>query len=181
MGVFWPCKTLDDPGTPRLWEDKKFETPDGKAHFNPVKYRAASEMPNKEYPVVLTTGRVVSQYLSGTSTRRIGKLLDQYPEPLLEIHPKLAFQYGIENHDLIKVKTRRGEAEFPAHVVETIREDTVFIPYHWGGKHSANQLTIDNLDPVSKIPEFKVCACQLEKTGKKGSKHLTETAYQSSL
>ncbi|MGW1453580.1 molybdopterin oxidoreductase family protein [Salegentibacter agarivorans] len=181
MGIFWPCKTLDDPGTPRLWEDKKFATADQKAHFNPVSYRPASEMPNKEFPVVLTTGRVVSQYLSGSSTRRIGKLIDQYPEPLLEIHPKLAFQYGIENHDLIKVKTRRGEAEFPAHVVETIREDTVFIPYHWGGKHSANQLTIDNLDPVSKIPEFKVCACQLEKTGQKGSQHLTDTAYQSSL
>lgn len=105
--------------------------------------------------------------------------MDQYPEPLLEIHPKLAFQYGIENRDLIKVKTRRGEAEFPAQVVETIREDTVFIPYHWGGKFSANQLTIDNLDPVSKIPEFKVCACQLEKTGKKASQERRDEAYQS--
>lgn len=179
MGIFWPCPELDHPGTPRLWEDRKFKTPDGKAHFNPVKYRPASEVTDKEYPVVLTTGRVVSQYLSGTSTRRIGKLIDQYPEPLLEIHPKLAYQYGIENRDLIKVKTRRGEAEFPAHVVETIREDTVFIPYHWGGKASANQLTIGNLDPISKIPEFKVCACQLFPTGKKGSKERTETAHQS--
>src|SRR5690606_16704532 len=116
-----------------------------------------------------------------TSTRRIGKLIDQYPEPLLEIHPKLALQYGIKDHELVRVKTRRGEAEFPAHVVETIREDTVFIPYHWGGKHSANQLTIGNLDPVSKIPEFKVCACQLFPTGVKGSETLTQTAYQSGL
>jgi len=181
MGIFWPCKSLDDPGTPRLWEDRKFETPDQKAHFIPVTYRPATETPSKEYPVVLTTGRVVSQYLSGTQTRRIGKLVDQYPEPLLEIHPKLAYHYGIETNDLIKVKTRRGEAEFPAIVVETIREDTVFIPYHWGGKFSANQLTIDSLDPVSKIPEYKVCACQLEKTGKKGSQHNRETAFQSSL
>lgn len=179
MGVFWPCPELDHPGTPRLWEDRKFETPDGKAHFNPVKYRPAAEVTDKEYPVVMTTGRVVSQYLSGTSTRRIGKLVDQYPEPLLEIHPKLAYQYGISDHELVKVKTRRGEAEFPAHVVETIREDTVFIPYHWGGKHSANQLTIGELDPISKIPEFKVCACQLFPTGKRGSEKLTETAYQS--
>ncbi|HNP18810.1 MAG TPA: molybdopterin oxidoreductase family protein [Fulvivirga sp.] len=181
MGVFWPCPSLDHPGTPRLWEDRNFETPDGKAHFNPVKYRPASEVTDKEFPVVLTTGRVVSQYLSGTSTRRIGKLVDQYPEPLLEIHPKLALQYGIENRDLVKVKTRRGEAYFPAHVVETIREDTVFIPYHWGGKSSANQLTIGNLDPISKIPEFKVCACQLFPTTEKGSKERTDTAYQSWL
>ncbi|UGU14617.1 molybdopterin oxidoreductase family protein [Sinomicrobium kalidii] len=181
MGVFWPCPSLDHPGTPRLWEDRKFRTPDGKAHFNPVPYRPASEVTDKEYPVVLTTGRVVSQYLSGTSTRRIGKLVDQYPEPLLEIHPKLAFQYGIKERDLVRVKTRRGEAEFPAQVVETIREDTVFIPYHWGGKHAANQLTIGNLDPVSKIPEFKVCACKLIPTGSKAPDVMTETAYQSGL
>lgn len=181
MGVFWPCPSLDHPGTPRLWEDRKFRTPDGKAHFNPVPYRLASEVTDKDYPVVLTTGRVVSQYLSGTSTRRIGKLVDQYPEPLLEIHPKLAFQYGIKDRDLVQVRTRRGQAEFPAHVVETIREDTVFIPYHWGGKHSANQLTIGNLDPVSKIPEFKVCACQLVPKGIKADEEMRETAYQSGL
>ena len=181
MGVFWPCPELDHPGTPRLWEDKKFATPDGKAHFVPVKYRPATEMPDEEFPITLTTGRVVSQYLSGTSTRRIGKLVDQYPEPLLEIHPKLAKQYGIEQRDLVKVRTRRGEAAYPANVVTTIREDTVFIPYHWGGKQSANQLTINALDPVSKIPEYKVCSCQLVNTGVKSSKELTETAYQSWL
>ncbi|MDN3688573.1 molybdopterin oxidoreductase family protein [Cyclobacterium jeungdonense] len=179
MGVFWPCPSEDHPGTPRLWEDRKFKTSDGKAHFNPVSYRPPAERTDKEYPILLTTGRVVSQYLSGTSTRRIGKLVDQYPEPLLEIHPKLAFQYGIEDRDMIKVITRRGEAEFPAQIVETIREDTVFIPYHWGGKQSANQLTIGTLDPVSKIPEFKVCACQLIVTGKKSTQELTDTAYQS--
>lgn len=181
MGIFWPCPDLDHPGTPRLWEDREFCTDDGKAHFNPVPYREPSEVTDDEFPVVLTTGRVVSQYLSGTQTRRIGKLVDQYPEPLLEIHPSLAYQYGIEERDLIKVKTRRGEAEFPAHVVETIREDTVFIPYHWGGKHSVNQLTIGTLDPISKIPEFKVCACQLIKTGQKSSETRTKTAFQSFL
>ncbi len=179
MGVFWPCPEIGHPGTPRLWEDRKFKTPDGKAHFNAVPYREPAEVIDDAYPVVLTTGRVVSQYLSGTQTRRIGKLVDQYPEPLLEIHPKLAFQYGITERDLIKVSTRRGIGYFPAQLVETIREDTVFIPYHWGGKQSANQLTIGELDPVSKIPEFKVCACQLENTGQKASSKLTQTAYQS--
>ncbi|SDD82381.1 assimilatory nitrate reductase catalytic subunit [Algoriphagus faecimaris] len=179
MGVFWPCPSEDHPGTPRLWEDKKFRTPDERAHFNPVPYREPSEVVDKEYPVVMTTGRVVSQYLSGSQTRRIGKLVDQYPEPLLEIHPKLAYQYGIKDGDQVTVKTRRGEATFPAQIVETIREDTVFIPYHWGGIHSANQLTIGTLDPVSKIPEFKVCACQLVPTGKMASVKVKETAYQS--
>ncbi|MDE0561946.1 molybdopterin oxidoreductase family protein, partial [Algoriphagus sp. NF] len=179
MGVFWPCPSEDHPGTPRLWEDRKFKTPDGKAHFNPVPYREPSEVVDKEYPVVMTTGRVVSQYLSGTQTRRIGKLVDQYPEPLLEIHPSLAYQYGIKDGDEVLVKTRRGEAAFPAQLVETIRKDTVFIPYHWGGKHSANQLTIGTLDPVSKIPEFKVCACQLIPTGKMASIKVKENAFKS--
>ncbi len=179
MGVFWPCPSEDHPGTPRLWEDRKFKTPDGKAHFNPVPYREPSEVVDTEYPVIMTTGRVVSQYLSGTQTRRIGKLVDQYPQPLLEIHPKLAYHYGIKDGEQVTVKTRRGEATFPAQIVESIREDTVFIPYHWGGKQSANQLTIGTLDPVSKIPEFKVCACQLVPTGKLASVVIKETAYQS--
>jgi assimilatory nitrate reductase catalytic subunit len=179
MGVFWPCPTLDHPGTPRLWEDRKFKTPDGKAHFNAAPYRDPGEITDDEYPIVLTTGRVVSQYLSGSQTRRIGKLLDQYPEPLLEIHPKLAEQYGIKERDLIKVVTRRGEAEFPAQLVETIREDTVFIPYHWGGNKSANLLTPGTLDPVSKIPEFKVCACKLVPMGVKSKPAEESNAYQS--
>lgn len=179
MGIFWPCPSDDHPGTPRLWEDRQFKTPDGKAHFNPAPFRPSAEPPDEAYPVILTTGRVVSQYLSGSQTRRIGKLVDQYPEPLLEIHPELAAKYGIRNRDLIRVITRRGEAEFPAQVVETIRPDTVFIPYHWGGKQSANQLTIGALDPVSKIPEFKVCACRLVPTGEKAPEKLSNTAYQS--
>lgn len=179
MGVFWPCPSLDHPGTPRLWENKKFATANGKAHFNAAPYRDPGEITDTEYPIVLTTGRVVSQYLSGTQTRRIGKLLDQYAEPLLEIHPKLAQQYGIQERDLIKVITRRGEALFPAQLVETIREDTVFIPYHWGGNKSANLLTSGTLDPVSKIPEFKVCACKLVPMGVKAPPVSESDAYQS--
>jgi assimilatory nitrate reductase catalytic subunit len=165
MGVFWPCPSEDHPGTPRLWEDGKFHTPDGKAHFNPVSYRPPGEVTDAEYPIVLTTGRVVSQYLSGTQTRRIGKLVGIYPEPLMEIHPELAARYNIRQRELVRVSTRRGSAEFPANIVETIRTDTVFIPYHWPGKKSANQLTPGTLDPISKIPEFKVCACRIEPLG----------------
>lgn len=166
MGVFWPCPDLDHPGTPRLWEDRKFKTPDEKAHFNPVKYHLSMDPVDADYPVILTTGRVVSQYLSGTQTRRIGKLVTQFAQPLLEIHPNLAEKFGISQHEEVNVVTKRGEAIFAANIVETIREDTVFIPYHWPGKKSANQLTSGHLDPISKIPEFKVSACNLIPTGK---------------
>ncbi|KHJ39409.1 assimilatory nitrate reductase catalytic subunit [Pedobacter glucosidilyticus] len=179
MGMFWPCPTEDHPGTPRLWEDKKFKTPDGKAHFNPAPYKLPGEVTDENYPITLTTGRVVSQYLSGTQTRRIGKLVEQYPEPLLEIHPEMAAKYGIQQNELIRVSTRRGEGIFPANIVETIRKDTVFIPYHWSGLKSANLLTPGTLDPISKIPEFKVCACKLEPLREQAKPSAESKAYAS--
>jgi assimilatory nitrate reductase catalytic subunit len=106
----------------------------------------------------------VSQYLSGTQTRRLGGLVDIYPEPRLEIHPRLAEQYGIADGESVTITTRRAEMTLRALVTKTIRPDTVFIPYHWPGKQSANQLTHRTLDPRSKIPEFKVSACSLHKT-----------------
>jgi assimilatory nitrate reductase catalytic subunit len=90
-------------------------------------------------------------------------LVDQYPEPLCEIHPHLAERLGIADSDRVRVSTRRGQIEVPAQIVKTIRPDTVFIPYHWPGKKAVNQITNRALDPISKIPEFKVCACKVEK------------------
>jgi assimilatory nitrate reductase catalytic subunit len=163
MGIYWPCPELGHPGTPRLFEDLKFPTNDGKAHFNPVRYRPSAEEPDAEFPVILTTGRVVSQYLSGTQTRRIGGLVDQCPEPFVEIHPSLAAVYGIENKDWVVVESRRGKVTVQAKVVTTIRPDTVFIPYHWPGRKSANLLTHRAYDPTSKMPEFKKAAVRLRK------------------
>ena len=111
----------------------------------------------------MTSGRVVSQYLSGTQTRRIGPLVQQYPEPLVELHPRLAATIGVRTGDRIMVSSRRGSLTLGCQVVKTIRPDTIFIPYHWAGEKSANRLTIRALDPVSKIPEFKVCAVRIEK------------------
>ncbi|MEO6987695.1 MAG: molybdopterin oxidoreductase family protein, partial [Aquihabitans sp.] len=162
-GVFWPCPEEGHPGTPRLYEGGNFAFPDGKARFNPVSYRPPAEVVDDEYPVWLTTGRVVSQYLSGTQTRRIGPLVEQYPEPLCEIHPKLADSLGIANGDIVKVTSRRGDITLPASVVTTIRPDTVFIPYHWPGDKSANRLTVAAQDPISKIPQYKVCGCRVRK------------------
>ena len=163
-GIFWPCPEIGHPGTPRLYEGGKFGHPDGKAHFIPIEWRPSAEMPDDEYPIILTTGRVVSHFLSGTQTRRIGGLLDQCPQPFCEMHLKLAEKYGIEDGDFVKVESRRGSVVVRAQVVKTIRPDTVFIPYHWPLDRSANNLTIRAIDPVSNIPEFKICAVRLFKT-----------------
>ena len=170
MGVFWPCPTLDHPGTPRLFEDNKSFHKDGKFHFLLTPFRESGDPVNEEFPVYLTTGRVVSQYLSGAQTRRIGALVDQYPEPRLEIHPRLAEQHGIKDGDWVAITTRRAEIVLRAMVVKTIRPDTVFMPYHWPGKKSANKLTHRTLDPRSKIPEFKVSACRIRKSETEGAK-----------
>jgi assimilatory nitrate reductase catalytic subunit len=164
MGVFWPCPTPDHPGTPRLYEGWKFGHPDGKVHFQPVEWRPAAEEPDEEYPIVLTTGRVVAHYLSGTQTRRIGGLLDQVPQPFCEIHPRLAEQLGIEDGDFVKVQSRRGHTVVRAMVVKTIRPDTVFIPYHWPLDRAVNNCTVRAIDPVSHIPEYKICAVRVMKT-----------------
>ncbi len=172
-GVFWPCPNEDHAGTPRLFEEGswnpvakgkgRFYFPDGKARFNVARYTPPAEDIDAEYPIMLTTGRVVSQFLSGTQTRRIGPLVDHYPEPRIEIHPALAERCGIADGDWTTVESRRGNCTLKAQVVKTIRPDTIFIPYHWPGQRSVNQLTIAAQDPISKIPEYKVCAVKIKK------------------
>ncbi|HEY1252246.1 MAG TPA: molybdopterin oxidoreductase family protein [Thermoanaerobaculia bacterium] len=172
-GIFWPCPSEDHPGTPRLFEPGSwnavaqgkgaFYFPDGKARFVVAPVAPPAEVPDAEYPMILTTGRVVSQFLSGEQTRRIGPLVDQCPEPFIEIHPQAAERLGLREGDLATAETRRGSCTLPVRVVRTIRPDTIFIPYHWPGKRSANQLTIAAQDPISKIPEYKACAVRVSK------------------
>jgi assimilatory nitrate reductase catalytic subunit len=161
-GVFWPCPTMESAGTPRLFEER-FAHDDGKAKFHAIEYKGAQEKPDDEYPFILTSGRVVYQYLSGNQTRRIKFLVDQCPEPYVEIHPETAMKMKINDGERVKVVSRRGEGIFPALVVRTIRPDTLFIPYHWGEQLAVNQLTNPALDPTSKIPEFKACAARVER------------------
>jgi assimilatory nitrate reductase catalytic subunit len=165
MGLFWPIPEVGHPGTPRLFEGGRFYHPDGKARFHGIAFRESDEVVDDEYPIWLTTGRVVSQYLSGTQTRRIAGLVDQYPEPLCEMHPRLAERLRVAEGDRVTVTSRRGEMTLPAHVVTTIRPDTVFIPYHWPGAQAANQLTNRAVDPASKMPEFKVAAVRIAPAG----------------
>ncbi|MGW6788280.1 molybdopterin oxidoreductase family protein [Streptomyces chartreusis] len=191
-GVFWPCPAAtgaagdagesedaspatgpDDPardhdadaaphpGTPRLFLDR-FATPDGRARFAPVSHRAAAEEPDDEYPVLLTTGRVVAQYQSGAQTRRVDELNTAAPGPFVELHPRLAARLGAADGDPLAVISRRGRAVAPARVTTAIRPDTVFMPFHWPGEGRANTLTNPALDPASRMPEFKTCAVRVE-------------------
>jgi assimilatory nitrate reductase catalytic subunit len=147
QGVFW--------GGERLFGES-FAHPDGRARMLAVEHRGAAEQPCADYPIHLTTGRVLAQYQSGAQTRRTRSLPDD--GAFVELHPLLAGRLGVTTGEPVRVATRRGEMTAPARVVATIRPDTVFVPFHWVG---ANRLTNDALDPASRMPEFKVCAARL--------------------
>ena len=164
MASSGPVPSSGHPGTPRLYEGGKFGHPDGKAHFIPIEWRPSAEMPDDEYPIILTTGRVVSHFLSGTQTRRIGGLMDQYPQPLCEMHPTAGGEARHRGRRFRKGGEPPRRVVVRAQVVKTIRPDTVFIPYHWPLDRSANNMTIRAIDPVSNIPEFKICAVRVSKT-----------------
>lgn len=166
-GVFWPCKNEDDEGTPYMFLDKKFYHEDGRAKISALPYRPPAEEPCERYPIRMTNGRVVYHYLSGNQTRRIKFLNDMAPEPYVEVHPELAKQYDIEHDERVRLFTRRGRAVYKVKITEIIRKDTVFVPYHYGHDKSINLLTIAALDPISKMPEYKVCAAQIEKINTK--------------
>ncbi|MFG2089569.1 molybdopterin oxidoreductase family protein [Spirillospora sp. NPDC048824] len=160
-GVFWPCPSEDHPGTPRPYLDR-FPTPDGRARFVPAEHRGPDEDVDGGYPVYLITGRVLAQYQSGAQTRRVAALAEAAPGPFAELHPDLAERLGIEDGGEVRVRSRRGTATVRARLTDAIRPDTVFVPFHWAGEGRANLLTNPALDPVSRMPEFKVCAVRLE-------------------
>lgn len=162
QGVFWPCPSEEHPGTPRLFGEH-FPTASGRARFSAVRHQVPAEEPDSSYPLYLTTGRVMAQYQSGTQSRRVAPLCEVAPEPLMEIHPTTARRYALVNGDSVQLTTRRGTALFTVKVTASIREDTVFVPFHWGGQQSVNRLTNPALDPVSRMPEFKICAVRIER------------------
>ncbi|SCG64316.1 molybdopterin oxidoreductase family protein [Micromonospora zamorensis] len=161
-GVWWPCPTEDGPDTPRLFAER-FATPDGRARFHPVDHRPAAEEVCSAYPLHFTTGRVLAQYQSGTQTRRVPALRRAAPEAFVELHPDLAARLGIDDGDPVRVTSRRGELCAPARLSAGIRPDTVFAPFHYPGAGRANSVTNDAVDPISGMPEFKICAVRVEK------------------
>jgi formate dehydrogenase alpha subunit len=157
-GVHWPCPTKDHPGTPYLFTES---FPRGKGKLTPVAYRPSSELPDDDFPLILSTGRVLYHWHGGTLTRR-SKLDDIYPEALIEIHPQDAADLEISSGDWVKVQSRRGEIETRTLVTERSPAGTVFLPFHFV-EAAANILTIDARDPQAKIPDYKVCAVRVEK------------------
>jgi assimilatory nitrate reductase catalytic subunit len=167
-GVFWPCPSAEHTGTPRLFLDR-FATPSGKARFHAVKHKLPAEAPDKDFPLYLTTGRVLAQYQSGTMTRRVPALNAMSGTAVAELHPQTAARLKVADGSPLSVRTRRGSIEVTAKVTRDIRPDTVFVPFHWPDGQSANRLTNDALDPTSRMPEFKVCAARVDPLAAKAS------------
>jgi assimilatory nitrate reductase catalytic subunit len=169
-GVFWPCTSLEDPGTARLFQDR-FPTADGRASFKRVDHREPAESPDAEYPYVLTTGRVMQQYQSGAQTRRVKSLSLQQPEAFAELHPDLARRHGIGADDLVELRTRRGSGVFRARLTDVVRPDVIFAPFHWAGRSNVNALTNPVLDRFSRMPAFKVCAVAVTRLDDQTEEH----------
>lgn len=159
--LYWPCPATEGdaphPGTPRLFLDG-FPTADGRARFVPVDDRGPADDVRADAPIHLVTGRVLQHYQSGAQTRRVDELVAASPEAFVEIHPILADRLGIGSGDRVRLTSSRGVCVAPARLSHSVRPDTVFMPFHWPGEESVNRVTNDATDPISGMPEFKVCA-----------------------
>jgi formate dehydrogenase alpha subunit len=162
-GIHWPCPTLDHPGTPYLF---KGGFPRGRAAFTVVKYRPSEELPDNDYPFLLSTGRQLFQYHTGSMTRRNRAIDLVSPCAYIEVNPDDAGELGIRNQDMVKVSSRRGSINIKALLSERPSRGIVFIPFHFR-EAAANVLTNTALDPISKIPELKACAVKIERAKKR--------------
>nr|WP_312028633.1 molybdopterin oxidoreductase family protein [Cellulosimicrobium composti] len=161
-GLHWPVPAADHPGTPRLFLER-FATPDGRARLVPVDHVGPSDDVRPDAPLYLVTGRVLQHYQSGAQTRRVPELDRVVPEPFVELHPVLGLRLGVGDGDRARLTTRRGTIEAVARWTDAVRPDTVFMPFHWSGEGSVNRVTTDATDPVSGMPEFKVCAVDVRR------------------
>ncbi len=164
-GLQWPCRDADDPGTPYLHKDRFAR---GKGKFHPVKYRPPAELADEEYPLLLTTGRLLYQFHTGSMSRRSQGLEAMAPEPYIEINPRTAEVLGIGDGQLVEVASRRGSITLRARLTERVARQVVFVPFHYA-EAAANVLTNSALDPRAKIPELKVCAVRVRPLGANGS------------
>lgn len=158
-GLQWPCPTKDHPGTAVLHKEKFSK---GKGTFMAVKYLPPAEQPDDEYKFTLSTGRIYWHFHTGTMTRRTAVLDREAPEAYVEIHPDNAKELNIHNGEMAKVSSRRGSINIKARVTTQVVKDSIFIPFHFK-EAAANVLTNPAVDPIAKIPEFKVCAAKVEK------------------
>ncbi|MEQ3551498.1 molybdopterin oxidoreductase family protein [Pseudonocardia nematodicida] len=158
--LHWPCPGEHHPGTPRLFTDR-FAHPDGRARMVPVDHVEPDENVDDGFPLRATTGRVLAHYQSGAQTRRVAELAAVTPEVFVEVHPDTAARHGLADGDLAEVTSRRGTTRATVRCVPTLRTDTLFLPFHFGGEGAANNVTNPALDPISRMPEFKVAAVRL--------------------
>ena len=158
-GLHWPCLNKAHPGTPYLHKDRFTR---GRGLFHAIEYLPPNELPDKEFPYLLTTGRIYVHYHTGTMTRRSPSLNKEVEEGFVEINPREAKELGIRQGEKIKILSRRGAIEIKADLSERMERNTIFIPFHFS-ESAANVLTNPAFDPIAKIPEFKVCAVRIEK------------------
>jgi len=157
----WPCPTAEHPGTPILHKER-FAHPDGLGQFFAVEWKPPAEVPDAEYPFILTTGRCIWQWHTGTMTRRSESLENEEPTGWIEINPEDAKALNVKDKEMVKATTRRGTVNVPARVTKDIMKGVMFMPFHYK-ECAANVLTNNALDPIAKIPEFKACAIKVEK------------------
>lgn len=182
QGVFWPCADERAPGTERLFEEGVFYHPDGRARLAHVPHLTPPERTDDVYPVTLTTGRLLHHYNSGVQTRRTPALYARAQAPVLQIHPETAERLRLVNGARARIHSKRETIEVDVRVSKDIREDTVFVAFHWGDEQCINRLTLPELDPQCRMPSFKACAVRIEPvesiapTRKEQKKHEQEKA-----
>ncbi|GAA4900354.1 hypothetical protein GCM10023311_27470 [Flaviramulus aquimarinus] len=176
-GTFqWPVPEYRHQGTPRLFEDKKFYTPSQKAQFNlPSTIENTSVLPNADFPLILTTGRVRDQWHTMTKTGKVSRLKTHYPTPVLEINPVDAYLNKIKDSDITEIKSENGVVRVRASITDNIKKGVVFLPMHWGKQlqsnlNRANNLTNTHVDPTSKEPDFKFTRVSVSKYKKEVDK-----------
>jgi len=160
----WPCPTADHPGTPFLHQGKFSR---GLGKFHPTPFREAAELPDRQYPLLLSTGRLLYHFHTGTLSRRTDGLEEICPPGNMEIHPADAARLRLKDGEPVRVTSRRGEIHAHAFITPRVRRGMVFMPFHFH-ESPANVLTNDALDEIAKIPEFKVCAVKVQKATKTG-------------
>jgi formate dehydrogenase major subunit len=162
-GIHWPCPTEDHPGTPTMFAES-FSTPDGKGHFLPVRYKPPAELPDRRFPYLLTTGRVIFHYHTASMTGRTDSLAGELSDTFIQINPDDAGRMGVADGERVTVISRRGRITVKARVSGDIASGITFVPFHFGNT-KANLLTNPAFDPACKMPEFKVCAVNIEPAG----------------
>jgi ferredoxin-nitrate reductase len=167
VSLQWPCPAEDHPGTQRRYSDGTFPTPDGRANFLARPHREPREVPDHEFPFVLTTGRLYAHWHTLTRTAKCDKLVRREPGPFVEMNPADADTLGVADAEPVQLSTRRGTIQLPVKISEGVAPGMVFVPFHWGdlyaADNAANYLTISAIGRIAKQPELKFCAVAVEK------------------